>query len=175
MLVLARIASAQRTALAGPYGTSANSKAGNPSQQDKGSSTAPIASGTPPSYSPTLKTQPPPHHDSWCPASPQLFALSPLSPLSDATIHIYNTAYAQSTPRELVLRPRPHRVRDFDWLGAPATNAATASGTATAGATAGATRRGAANGTGSAHPRFAAAIGRNVLVVQVGPEETTTS
>ena len=99
-----------------------------------------------------LRTQhstPPPFflsHHSWCPTSSHLFALSSLSPLEDATIHIHNTAYAQSTPRELVLRPRPHRIRDFDWIGAPATAPATS-------------------------PRFAAAVGRNVLIVQVGPDE----
>ncbi|KAF8590022.1 hypothetical protein K439DRAFT_1628231 [Ramaria rubella] len=83
------------------------------------------------------------HRFRWCPTSPHLFALSTHSPLEDAAIHIHNSAYAHSTPRRLVLRPRPHRVRDFDWLSAPST---------------------------AGHPRFAAAIGRNVLVVEVGPE-----
>ncbi|KAF8491930.1 WD40-repeat-containing domain protein [Gautieria morchelliformis] len=96
------------------------------------------------------------HRFRWCPTSPNLFALSPLSPLDDATIHIHNTAYTQSGPRALALRPRPHRIRDFDWIGADgsAASASALSGRA-----------------GGAYPRLAAAVGRTVLVVVVGPDE----
>ncbi|KAJ6546410.1 hypothetical protein DFH09DRAFT_927287 [Mycena vulgaris] len=50
----------------------------------------------------------------WCPTFPDYFAISTQSPIKGAVINIHNTTYTQ--PSAMALAPRPHFVRDFDWL-----------------------------------------------------------
>ncbi|KAG8927680.1 hypothetical protein FRC02_007933 [Tulasnella sp. 418] len=52
----------------------------------------------------------------WCPTDPHLFAVSTESPLNGALMKVYHTSYPNA-PRTYPILPRPHRVRDFDWLG----------------------------------------------------------
>ncbi|KAJ7694085.1 hypothetical protein B0H17DRAFT_1168601 [Mycena rosella] len=54
------------------------------------------------------------HRFRWCPTFPDYFAISTQSPLKGAVINIHNTTYTQ--PTAMPLAPRPHFVRDFDWL-----------------------------------------------------------
>ncbi|KAF8511145.1 WD40-repeat-containing domain protein [Hysterangium stoloniferum] len=82
------------------------------------------------------------HRFRWCPTTPDLFALSSHSPLEDAAIHVHNTSYMQSVPRRIVVRSRPHRIKDFDWLCVPK----------------------------PAFPRLVAAIGRSIVVVDLGSD-----
>ncbi|KIJ35701.1 hypothetical protein M422DRAFT_180342, partial [Sphaerobolus stellatus SS14] len=84
------------------------------------------------------------HRFRWSPISTTLFAISSHSPLEDAAILIQDTRFDKLDPRRIVLKPRPHRVRDFDWL------------------------RG--SGVGVAEPRIVAAVGRKVMVVDIGRE-----
>ncbi|KAJ7489969.1 hypothetical protein B0H11DRAFT_2011256 [Mycena galericulata] len=54
------------------------------------------------------------HRFRWCPTFPEHFAISTQSPTKGAVINIHNTTYAQ--PTTISLAPRPHFIRDFDWL-----------------------------------------------------------
>ncbi|KAJ7470491.1 hypothetical protein FB451DRAFT_1253845 [Mycena latifolia] len=54
------------------------------------------------------------HRFRWCPTFPEYFAISTQSPVKGAVINIHNTTYTQPTPMSLA--PRPHFIRDFDWL-----------------------------------------------------------
>ncbi|KAJ7684840.1 hypothetical protein DFH06DRAFT_1156822 [Mycena polygramma] len=54
------------------------------------------------------------HRFRWCPTFPEYFAISTQSPAKGAVINIHNTAYTQ--PTAMTLAPRPHYIRDFDWL-----------------------------------------------------------
>jgi len=54
------------------------------------------------------------HRFRWCPNLPEYFAISTQSPAKGAVINIHNTTYAQ--PTTVSLAPRPHFIRDFDWL-----------------------------------------------------------
>ncbi|KAJ7109107.1 hypothetical protein C8R44DRAFT_801644 [Mycena epipterygia] len=54
------------------------------------------------------------HRFRWCPTFPDYFAISTQSPAKGAVINIHNTTYPQ--PTTMALAPRPHFVRDFDWL-----------------------------------------------------------
>jgi len=54
------------------------------------------------------------HRFRWCPTFPEYFAISTQSPVQGAVINIHNTTYNQ--PTAMSLAPRPHFVRDFDWL-----------------------------------------------------------
>jgi len=54
------------------------------------------------------------HRFRWCPTYPEHFAISTQSPAKGAVINIHSTAYAQ--PTAMALAPRPHYIRDFDWL-----------------------------------------------------------
>ncbi|KDQ12324.1 hypothetical protein BOTBODRAFT_34611 [Botryobasidium botryosum FD-172 SS1] len=56
------------------------------------------------------------HRFRWCPTNPHLFAISTSSPLPGALIKVYHTSFPHA-PRAYRILPRPHRVRDFDWLG----------------------------------------------------------
>jgi len=56
------------------------------------------------------------HRFRWCPTNPHLFAISTSSPLPGALIKIYHVSFPHA-PRAYRILPRPHRVRDFDWLG----------------------------------------------------------
>jgi len=56
------------------------------------------------------------HRFRWCPTNPHLFAISTASPLPGALIKIYHVSFPHA-PRAYRILPRPHRVRDLDWLG----------------------------------------------------------
>ncbi|EIN07588.1 hypothetical protein PUNSTDRAFT_70465 [Punctularia strigosozonata HHB-11173 SS5] len=77
----------------------------------------------------------------WCPTFPDYFAISS-SPASakGATIHLYNTQYVHTPPSALSVAPRPHKIRDFDFLALPGI------------------------------PRIAAAVGREVIIFPIGME-----
>jgi len=55
------------------------------------------------------------HRFKWCPTDPHLFAVSTTSPANGAIINVYHTSFPGS-PRSYQILPRPHRLRDFDWL-----------------------------------------------------------
>ncbi|CAK5264077.1 unnamed protein product [Mycena citricolor] len=50
----------------------------------------------------------------WCTVNPDYFATSSRSPGKGALINVHSTVY--SLPTTLTLAPRPHYVRDFDWM-----------------------------------------------------------
>ncbi|KAJ7687570.1 hypothetical protein B0H14DRAFT_3055284 [Mycena olivaceomarginata] len=54
------------------------------------------------------------HRFRWCPTYPEYFAISTQSPAKGAVVNIHNTTYTQ--PTAIALAPRPHFIRDFDWL-----------------------------------------------------------
>ncbi|KAJ7098179.1 hypothetical protein B0H15DRAFT_772575 [Mycena belliarum] len=56
------------------------------------------------------------HRFRWCPTFPEYFAISTQSPGKGAVINLHHTGYSQ--PTTMPLGPRPHFVRDFDWLAA---------------------------------------------------------
>ncbi|KAF8892685.1 hypothetical protein BD779DRAFT_1510340 [Infundibulicybe gibba] len=74
----------------------------------------------------------------WCPTYPEYFAIATQSPIKGAVIHIHNTSYIHSQPTVFNLRPRPHLVRDFDFLALPEI------------------------------PRIAAAVGQTVIIFPIG-------
>lgn len=51
----------------------------------------------------------------WSPSDPHLFAISTSSPLGGASVKVYKTT-SPAAPREYIILPSPHRVKDFDWL-----------------------------------------------------------
>ncbi|KAF4603991.1 hypothetical protein EYR38_004413 [Pleurotus pulmonarius] len=59
------------------------------------------------------------HRFRWCHTYPEYFAVSSQSPLKGAVIHMHNINYVHAQPTVLSVLPRPHFVRDFDFLAAP--------------------------------------------------------
>ncbi|KAF9519839.1 hypothetical protein BS47DRAFT_1387784 [Hydnum rufescens UP504] len=55
----------------------------------------------------------------WCPTNSRLFAICTTSPAQGAVIKSFDSDFP-TAPRTHVLAPRPHRVRDFDWIGSEA-------------------------------------------------------
>jgi len=53
------------------------------------------------------------HRFRWCPTFPEHFAISTQSPVKGALINIHNK---NAQPTTVSLAPRPHFIRDFDWL-----------------------------------------------------------
>ncbi|KAG8727600.1 hypothetical protein FRC12_022375, partial [Ceratobasidium sp. 428] len=51
----------------------------------------------------------------WCPTDGNLFAVSTTSPIPGAVIKVYHVSFP-GAPRTYQVLPRPHRVRDIDWL-----------------------------------------------------------
>lgn len=77
----------------------------------------------------------------WCPTYPEFFAVSSNSPQKGAIIHVHNTDYVPMEPTAvLTIAPRPLFVRDFDFLATPGV------------------------------PKIAAAVGREVVLFQIGVE-----
>ncbi|KAF8964133.1 hypothetical protein BDZ97DRAFT_947116 [Flammula alnicola] len=74
----------------------------------------------------------------WCHTHPEYFGISTQSPSKGAVLHVHNCNYVHAAPTSFTLRPKPHFVRDFDFL--------------------------ALEGI----PRIAAAIGRIVMVFPIG-------
>ncbi|KAH9483812.1 hypothetical protein JR316_0003290 [Psilocybe cubensis] len=54
----------------------------------------------------------------WCPTHPDYFAISSQSPTKGAIVHVHNYSYVHAPPTVFTLRPKPHFVRDFDFLAA---------------------------------------------------------
>ncbi|KAJ7172752.1 hypothetical protein C8R46DRAFT_1087215 [Mycena filopes] len=54
------------------------------------------------------------HRFRWCPSYPEYFAISTQSPVKGAALNIHNINYPNATT--MALAPRPHFIRDFDWL-----------------------------------------------------------
>jgi hypothetical protein len=52
----------------------------------------------------------------WCPTYPEYFAISTQSSDKGAVVHIHNTNYLQAQPTVFNIYPRPHIIRDFDFL-----------------------------------------------------------
>lgn len=75
---------------------------------------------------------------SWCHTYPEHFAISTQSPSKGAIVQVYNVNFIQAQPTIFNLRPRPHFVRDFDFL--------------------------AMRGI----PRIAAAVGHTVMIFSIG-------
>lgn len=78
------------------------------------------------------------HRFRWCPTFPEYFAISTQSPDKGAVVNIHNTNYLQAQPTVFNIYPRPHTVRDFDFL----------------------SLRGI--------PRIAAAVGRTLVIFSIG-------
>ncbi|KAF8055076.1 hypothetical protein FPV67DRAFT_1436831 [Lyophyllum atratum] len=78
------------------------------------------------------------HKFRWCPTYPDYFAISAQLPGKGAVIHVHNTNYLQALPTVFNVRPRPHVVQDFDFLGM------------------------------GGIPRIVAAIGRTVYIFSIG-------
>ena len=74
----------------------------------------------------------------WCPTYPEHFAISTQSPNKGAILHVHNCNFVHAPPTSFVIRPKPHFIRDFDFL----------------------SLRGI--------PRIAAAIGRTLVVFSIG-------
>ncbi|QRV86547.1 hypothetical protein RhiJN_14565 [Ceratobasidium sp. AG-Ba] len=55
------------------------------------------------------------HRFRWCPTDENLFAVSTASPIPGAAIKVYHISFP-GAPRMYQVLPRPHRVRDIDWL-----------------------------------------------------------
>ncbi|KAF7304767.1 DEAD-box protein abstrakt [Mycena kentingensis (nom. inval.)] len=60
----------------------------------------------------------------WCPTLP-IFAISSCSPAKGATISIHTLTPSTTT---IALAPRPHFIRDFDWISSPTPRIAAATG-----------------------------------------------
>lgn len=52
----------------------------------------------------------------WCHTYPEYFAISTQSPAKGAVIHVHNVNYIHAQPTVFNIYPRPHLVRDFDFL-----------------------------------------------------------
>ncbi|KAL0947229.1 hypothetical protein HGRIS_013346 [Hohenbuehelia grisea] len=79
----------------------------------------------------------------WCPTYPDYFAISSQSPAKGALLHVHNINYVHAQPNVLILAPRPHFIRDFDFLALPGI------------------------------PRIAAAIGKVITIVSIGVDSET--
>lgn len=74
----------------------------------------------------------------WCQTHTEYFAISTRSPTNGALLHVHNCSYVHAPPTPFALRPKPHFVRDFDFLALPGI------------------------------PRIAAAVGRTVIIFPIG-------
>ncbi|KAJ7046506.1 hypothetical protein C8F04DRAFT_1060692 [Mycena alexandri] len=66
------------------------------------------------------------HRFRWCPSYPEYFAISTQSPAKGAVLNVHNINYPN--PTTMALAPRPHFIRDFDWLASRAPRIAAAVG-----------------------------------------------
>lgn len=74
----------------------------------------------------------------WCQTHTDYFAISTRSPDNGALLHVHNCSYVHAVPTPFTLRPKPHFIRDFDFLVLPGI------------------------------PRIAAAIGQTVIIFPIG-------
>ncbi|KAG2061396.1 hypothetical protein BDR06DRAFT_1016493 [Suillus hirtellus] len=56
------------------------------------------------------------HQFRWCPTSPDYFAVASQCATKGAVIHIHDMNYVHAQPHVINIAPRPHRVRDFDFM-----------------------------------------------------------
>ncbi|KAJ8515531.1 hypothetical protein ONZ45_g7076 [Pleurotus djamor] len=59
------------------------------------------------------------HRFRWCHTYPEYFAVSSQSPTKGAIIHMHNVTYVHAQPTVFNILPRPHFVRDFDFMASP--------------------------------------------------------
>ncbi|KDR81357.1 hypothetical protein GALMADRAFT_152229 [Galerina marginata CBS 339.88] len=76
----------------------------------------------------------------WCPTHTDYFAISAASPSKGAVLHLHNKGYVQAQPTVFTLRPKPHFIRDFDFMAL------------------------------SGIPRIAAAVGRTAVIFPIGED-----
>ncbi|KAF9050809.1 hypothetical protein BDZ89DRAFT_1057233 [Hymenopellis radicata] len=55
----------------------------------------------------------------WCYTYPEYFAISTQSPSKGAVVHVHNVNYIHSQPSVFPVAPRPHLIRDFDFVSVP--------------------------------------------------------
>ncbi|KIJ69548.1 hypothetical protein HYDPIDRAFT_172915 [Hydnomerulius pinastri MD-312] len=56
------------------------------------------------------------HAFRWCPTNPDYFAIAAHSITKGAVIHVHNIGYVHAQPSVINVAPRPHRIRDFDFM-----------------------------------------------------------
>ncbi|KAI0811099.1 hypothetical protein BC629DRAFT_1589844 [Irpex lacteus] len=76
----------------------------------------------------------------WCPSHHEYFAITTNAPTAGAVVNVYNTNHIHAHPTTLTIAPRPLYVRDFDFI----------------------SQKGI--------PRIAAAVGREVVIFNIGVE-----
>jgi hypothetical protein len=54
--------------------------------------------------------------NSWCPTNPDYFAIAAHSVKRGAVLHVHNIGYVNAQPSIINVAPRPHRIRDFDFM-----------------------------------------------------------
>lgn len=52
----------------------------------------------------------------WCPTNPDYFAIAAHSIKRGAVLHVHNIGYVNAQPSIINVAPRPHRIRDFDFM-----------------------------------------------------------
>lgn len=52
----------------------------------------------------------------WCPTNPDYFAIAAHSIKRGAVLHVHNIGYVHAQPSIINVAPRPHRIRDFDFM-----------------------------------------------------------
>ncbi|KAG6376033.1 hypothetical protein JVT61DRAFT_2001 [Boletus reticuloceps] len=52
----------------------------------------------------------------WCPTNPDYFAIAAYSLKRGAVLHVHNIGYVNAQPSIINVAPRPHRIRDFDFM-----------------------------------------------------------
>jgi len=56
------------------------------------------------------------HSFRWCPTNPDYFAIAAHSVKRGAVLHVHNIGYVNAQPSIISVAPRPHRIRDFDFM-----------------------------------------------------------
>lgn len=52
----------------------------------------------------------------WCPTNSDYFAIAAHSVKRGAVLHVHNIGYINAQPSIINVAPRPHRIRDFDFM-----------------------------------------------------------
>lgn len=55
-------------------------------------------------------------YNRWCPTNPDYFAIAAYSVKRGAVLHVHNIGYIHAQPSVINVAPRPHRIRDFDFM-----------------------------------------------------------
>ncbi|KIY64580.1 hypothetical protein CYLTODRAFT_380628 [Cylindrobasidium torrendii FP15055 ss-10] len=78
----------------------------------------------------------------WCPTMDEYFAISSQSPSKGAIVEIHDSRYHGTQPHTICVKPRPHIIRDFDFISLPGLS-----------------------------PRIAVAVGRSVIIFPMGESD----